>query len=229
MKQLIRDLLARRNLEIINSATAVKFLESRDVDLLLDVGANRGQFAYMMRRSGYRGHIYSFEPIRAVFDDLSSATAGDPGWQVFNVGVGKVPGKATISVARNSVFSSLKPTTDSAGAFDPASATAYEEEIEIVTLDERLRDDPARHVFLKIDTQGFEEEVLAGAAATLGRCVGLQLELPIDHFYEGVWSFEEALSFLRQQGFTPAQIRPVNFSTQDPASAVEFDCIFRRI
>ncbi|MBY0509067.1 MAG: FkbM family methyltransferase, partial [Rhodospirillaceae bacterium] len=86
----------------------------------------------------------------------------------------------------------------------------------------------AQAVFLKIDTQGYEREVLAGAGTLLKRCVGLQLELPIEHLYKDVWSFNEALAFVDNLGFVPAQIRMVNALHDDKASALEFDVIFRR-
>lgn len=70
--------------------------------------------------------------------------------------------------------------------------------------------------------------MLAGATQLLPRCVGLQLELPVEHLYENVWSFAEAVTQLDRLGFLPAQFRMVNPIHDDPASGIEFDCIFRR-
>ena len=53
------------------------------------------------------------------------------------------------------------------------------------------------------------------------------MELPVIHVYDGEWQFHEALRFMADLGFVPAQIQPVNFHGADNVSAVEFDCLFR--
>jgi len=53
------------------------------------------------------------------------------------------------------------------------------------------------------------------------------LELPVIHTYAGVWRFDEAVKFMDDAGFVPAQITPVGYHTVDTVSAVEFDCLFR--
>jgi hypothetical protein len=92
-----------------------------------------------------------------------------------------------------------------------------------------MADDPAQNVFLKIDVQGTEKAVLVGATETLKRCVGVQLELPMrTPIPKGVWSFREALDYMDGLGFVLAQNVPTNSFTDDRASAIEFDCVFRR-
>ncbi len=81
---------------------------------------------------------------------------------------------------------------------------------------------------LKIDTQGFEREVLEGAQKTLSLVKGVLLELPIVNFYEGTWSFSEALDYMVARGWLLAQVEPVGYDPQDGVSAVELDCLFRR-
>jgi hypothetical protein len=56
---------------------------------------------------------------------------------------------------------------------------------------------------------------------------GVLLELPIIHLYERTWQFHEALAFMAERGFVPAQIHPVNYHWKDQASLVEVDCLFR--
>ena len=102
------------------------------------------------------------------------------------------------------------------------------ETVQIRRLDEILRDDGAKRIFLKADVQGFEKQVLEGAAGILDRVYAIYLELPIGHLYEGSWTFAEAIRYLDDLGFTQAQFRSVNSMPNDRASAVEFDCLFRR-
>ena len=142
--------------------------------------------------------------------------------------LGAAVGEAEIHVADNSVFSSIKATTALAEQFDHRAITVRTEMVPVVPLDS-LDQIVGRTVFVKIDTQGFEQEVLLGATATLARAVGVQLELAVDHLYEGVWDLPEAVAFMTARGFALAQVRPTNPKRGDPVSALEFDCVFRRI
>lgn len=224
----VKRYLARQGMSLVQEPGLWDFLDTRKVDLVIDVGANAGQFAREIRSMGYRGRIHSFEPLAAAFAELEGHAARDPLWDVSNVGVGSRAGKLEINIARNSVFSSFRPLSGLAGKFDPDSETVETLKVPVVTLDRMLAEDKAKSIFVKIDTQGFEQEVLAGAKKSLKRAVGVQLELPVDHLYEGVWSFNEALAAMDAYGFVPAQFRTVNPRAGDRAAAVEFDAIFRR-
>ncbi|MBR1151580.1 FkbM family methyltransferase [Bradyrhizobium sp. JYMT SZCCT0428] len=103
------------------------------------------------------------------------------------------------------------------------------EEIEIDTLDNILAGIRGHsNIFCKIDTQGYEEAVLRGAENSLVRLCGLQLELPIEHLYEGTWTLAQAMAKIDSLGFVPAQIRPTSFIRGDLVSWTELDCTFRR-
>jgi FkbM family methyltransferase len=198
--------------------------------LVLDVGANGGQFGEELRACGYSGSIISFEPANVAFRELTGRTARDSNWTAHNLALGDIPGRATLNISKFSTFSSLLPQTMNANAFEENSAVSHTEEITVVRLDDICRLQDSDRPFMKIDTQGFEQKVLWGAPNTLKRLFGVLLEIPIARMYEGVWSFEEAIRFMRSVGFVPAQIRPVNFLwRQDPVSVSEFDCLFRRI
>ena len=83
------------------------------------------------------------------------------------------------------------------------------------------------NILLKIDTQGYEKQVLQGGRQTLSRMKGVLMELPIIQLYEGNWQFHEALEFMASAGIVPAQIHPVNYHSKDRVSVVEVDCLFR--
>jgi FkbM family methyltransferase len=222
-----QSLFRRFGYELTRTPGAVDFMHSRNVDLVLDVGANKGQFARGLRAQGYRGRIHSFEPVKAVYDQLAAAAAGDPLWRHANCAVGAAPGSADINVSNYTVYSSIRATTDLGTAFSRNTAVVRVETVPVIRLDQNV-DESARAIFLKIDTQGFEREVLEGAVGLLDRCVGLQLELPVEHLYQDVWSFHEALAYVDNLGFAPAQVRMVNALHDDRVSGIEFDCIFRR-
>jgi FkbM family methyltransferase len=209
------------------SKIRAEFLNSRQIDLVIDVGANKGQYAKEIRKAGYKGRIISFEPVTGIFNHLSAVSRNDNLWDVRKSGVGASEGTANINISYNSVYSSFLEQTDMAAAFSKKSAVVLTETVPVIALDD-MDFGAAQSIFLKIDTQGYEKEVLAGAKKLLNKCQGIQLELPVEHLYAGVWSFTEAVTYMDQAGFVPAQFQTVNPIHDDPCSAIEFDCIFRR-
>ncbi len=230
MKEIVKRTLKRFDIDISRSGfrkTIDDYIANRNIDLVFDVGANVGQFATSLRGKGYTGQIESFEPVASVFNTLAEAARSDPRWNVHNLALGTEPGKATINISDSSVFSSLLPTTNAATAFAETAASRRTEEIEVSTLDHFASLMAGANTLLKIDTQGFEKQVLLGAKSTLSSIKGVLMELPIIQLYEGNWQFHEAIAFMAEAGFVPAQIHPVNFHWIDEVSLVEVDCLFR--
>jgi FkbM family methyltransferase len=183
-----------------------------------------------LRADGYSGSIVSFEPASEPFRELLFRAERDKKWEAHRIALGEVSGRANLNVSMSDTFNSLLPQTRNAFAFEQQSAVLRLEEIEIVCLDEVCNLQASDRAFLKIDTQGFEKNVLSGGLNTLEAVQGILLEIPIVRMYENVWSFEEAVEFMKSVGFVPSQIDPVNFLwRQDPVSVSEFDCLFRRI
>lgn len=236
MSHSVRDLIrtwARRSrgLEILKIPNLGTFLDHRRCDLVIDVGANVGQFGEGLRKLDYRGRILSFEPVDDCFRHLAARAARDGAWDVRNVALGAHPHQTEINVSSQPVFSSIRELSAVGTQFGEAAQVVRKQVVQVSTLDIEIQDVATERPFLKIDTQGFEKEVLRGAEETLKKCVGVQLELPVDNLYVDVWSFSESICFMEKLGFTPAQMLPVGqrWALKDPVSAVEFDCVFRRI
>lgn len=181
-----------------------RLFQTHGISLVLDVGANTGQYARGLRRSGYRGRIVSFEPVRSAFQRLQRAAAGDPRWQVENLALGRRDGRATIHVSGDSRASSmlqmLPAHREIAGYFD----TVGRESVEMRRLDSvfgrYVR--PGDRVLLKLDVQGLEPQVLAGARASLARIAGIQIELSLAPLYQGELGIVPMLSRLQRAGFS---------------------------
>jgi FkbM family methyltransferase len=228
MKALVRGVVRKLGYDVSRRTPGlVDFLQHRGVRTVVDVGANEGQFGLWLRARGYAGRIISFEPTSVAFKMLRIRAARDANWQVHQLALGAESGDATINVSGYSEFSSLQEVTSAATRFDPRSATAHQEQITLSRFDDLLLEDLPR-TLLKIDTQGFEKQVLAGAARSLSSLCAIQLELPIVHFYKDSWQIGAALEFMREKGFVLSQIQPVNFSSHDPVSLVEVDALFRK-
>jgi FkbM family methyltransferase len=202
------------------------FIETRKIDVVIDVGAHTGEFGLLLRTGGYRGRIISFEPVKASFAELSAKARGDRGWEVRRCAVGRSSGQGSIQVSELSIFSSILPLSEVATLHDSRMTIDHAESVPVVTLDETLAG-VAGNVLLKVDTQGYERQVLDGGRETLRWCLGVLMELPAIHIYSGDWEFHEALAYMHRAGFILAQAQPVNYHTKDRASAVDFDCLFR--
>lgn len=197
--------LARRGFEIRRHSASRRqaVLAKHQVDLVFDVGAADGGYGTSLRTFGYAGRIVSFEPLTTSYERLRANTEDDPQWTVRNLALGSEPGEATIHVASNDNSSSLLPMLDAHRAAAPSIDYVAEQTVTVARLDDiaEVEARSARHPFLKIDTQGFEREVLAGGKETVARCVGLQLELSFVQLYDGGMLVDEAIGWAYEQGF----------------------------
>ena len=118
--------------------------------------------------------------------------------------VGAAPGRSTINVSSNSYSSSLRTMTADHLAADPASAVIGTQDVEVVTVVDLVQSqglDP-RRALLKIDTQGFEAEVVAGAGDLLDSFAAVQLELSFVRLYEGQALFDDLVASMQGHGLS---------------------------
>lgn len=201
------------------------------VDRVLDVGANLGQFRDLLRaKVGFQGPILSFEPVSAYAQVLDDRARFDPDWRVYPFALGSRSGEATINLMSSPGLPSLlRPDLEAMHALlpRPDATVIGTERITIRRLDDVLSktDDGIgkSRTFLKLDTQGYDLEVLKGATLSLRAIAALQTELSVLPIYQGMPDYRTVLDFVVAQGFDISGIFPV---TEDHAlRAIEFDCI----
>lgn len=173
------------------------------ISTILDVGANTGQYASLTRRLGYKGRIISFEPIQSAYAQLMQNSANDNEWSCVNYALGSEPGTSIIHISKNSYSSSLLDILPSHLEFDNNSAYIDEQEIEIKTLDSVFNQlfKKGENYLLKIDTQGFEMNVLKGSRQSLSKIAFIQLEMSVEPLYTNETLFYEMYSYLINAGF----------------------------
>lgn len=179
------------------------FLRKHGVTQVIDVGANCGQYSQEIRDHGFQGTIYAFEPLSSAFTHLAQRAKGDDQWVAVQAAVGDQEGTATINIASNSESSSLLPMHENHVRAAEYSRYVGTEEVKVVTLDGFLagKIKPEDRVFLKIDAQGFTNQVLAGAATIMPNVVGLFLELSCVQLYEGEPLAGEVIRRFEELGF----------------------------
>ena len=215
-----------------DSAQFMRQLNSHGINLVLDVGANVGQFGRKnLRDAGYRGRIVSFEPLNTAWKSLSVESARDPLWTVApRMAIGSEGGEIDINVAQNSVSSSVLDMLPDHRKFAPQSAYVAVESVPIRRLDEVAHQYffPDSKVFLKIDTQGFEDFVLQGADGILDSIVGIQLELSLIPLYSGQQLYDEMIQRMKNAGFDLWGISSA-FVDVDSGRTLQVDATFFRM
>lgn len=208
----------------------VRFLSQLDIDVVFDVGANNGQYARQIQSDGYRKRIVSFEPLTSAFAKLRANARGNRQWQIANIALGDDDTTDHINISGNSQSSSLLSISPQLTDAAPGLAYIATEEIEVRRVDSVIDDycNSSNRLFLKLDVQGYETHVLRGAAQSLDRFLGVQLEMSTAPLYDGEGSFIETIQFMSDQGFELASLANV---WADPRTMrlMQIDGIFLRL
>ena len=208
----------------------MKLLDTYSIDTVLDIGANDGQYVRWMRDYlGFRGKAVSFEPLSSAFKLLKASAEGDPEWDAFNVGLGDTEGTQEIHIAANSQSSSLLDMLPTHLKSAPESEYIGTETIEVKRLDSVFEDlcGTDGNVYMKIDTQGFEANVLRGAEKSLPHIDTVQMEMSLVPLYDGEMLYIEMCTWMSEMGYDLVGLE-TGFSDRGTGQLLQFDGIFHR-
>lgn len=210
--------------DIDQQCRTIDEIRRRNIDVVLDVGANKGFYSKHLRLIGFTGEILSFEPDPETFAHLRERAAGDPKWRVFNCALGDTAGEMdfhVINTGGETVLSS---------AFKPLGEglDMTIKKVPVRTVEEVLRTEgvPASaRIFMKMDTQGYDLMVFQGAAG-VGAIELIQSEISVVPLYEGMPHYTESLLRYEQGGFELIDLFLVN---RTPSGGVlEYDALMAR-
>jgi len=232
IKKLSRSLgidLKRYNIQTSEAAKMQRLLAYHNIDLVFDVGANIGQYAKSLRDLGYSGRIVSFEPLSSAYSQLKAASKKDPLWEIApQTAIGNQEGEIIINIAGNSYSSSALPMLDAHLESAPESAYSGSETVKLSRLDTLAKDyikSETKSIFLKIDVQGLEKQVIEGATAILPSIKGIKLELSLVPLYEGQVMFKEMIDIIEKLGYELYGIEP-GFTAEKTGRMLQMDGIF---
>lgn len=180
------------------------FLNNNSINLVLDIGANSGQYALSLRRFGYKKKIISFEPGLDAYLKLIKNAKNDTKWNIYEkVGLGNKRNKIKLNISKNSVSSSYKNIKKLHLINQPNSKYIKTEQTKIIKLDDVFSKfyKKNENIMLKIDTQGYEWEVLQGSKKSLRKINAIQLELSFEDLYQDQNNWLNILKFLENNNF----------------------------
>jgi FkbM family methyltransferase len=209
----------------------MEILTRLNINCVVDVGANEGQYGESLRDFGYQGRIASFEPVSTTYDRLAERSKTDPNWRAYRSALGAANQSLDISVMGGDQFSSLLPMNSYGhNQFDEQAVVIRTEQVEVARLDSKILeiteglDEP--RIYLKMDTQGYDLQVLEGASGCLAQILGLQSEIALQPIYEGMPDYLTSLAKFNSSGFTITSLVPV--SRDRHMRVIEFDCMMVR-
>ena len=199
-------------------------------NVLLDIGANTGQFASEIRQKGYGGKIISFEPLVNARKKLIDNASKDKNWIVHEqVALGDHNGFVDINISKNSVSSSILPMLSSHSDAEGNSVYIGSERTPIITLDS-VADaylNNSSNCFIKIDTQGYEWQVLDGAINTIKKSKGVLCELSLVPLYEGQYLWKKIIERFENEGFVLWSMQKA-FTDKRNGRTLQIDAVFLR-
>lgn len=237
MKGMLKEALRSRGLVLKKlpidnlEETLRQLFAALRINCVIDAGAHFGEYGQRLREIGYTGRIVSFEPVRASYERLCETAKGDPAWMCFNLALGSSSKDLEINVPGYSVFASFLGSTKYCNEqFGEESTAGIKETVKVVTLDslfnQAISGLNGPRVYLKLDTQGYDLEVIKGAPVSMPSILGLQSEVSVKPIYEGMPNWIDAIGACKSLGYEVTGLYPVNRDKN--MFVIEFDCVMHR-
>jgi FkbM family methyltransferase len=213
------------------NARLLNLFTKRKIDLVIDVGACTGGYGASVRELGYKGQIVSFEPIPSSYEKLQAISSDDPFWKCAPpMALGDSDGEIEINISNRISSSSIMGMLDSHLAIAPDSKFVDKITVPIYKLDtivDSYLENNLNEILLKIDVQGFESQVLAGASSTLEKVKIVQLECSLIPLYNGQELLKDLLIKMDSLGFELFDIIPVVVDDSS-SKLIQVDAFFEK-
>jgi FkbM family methyltransferase len=206
----------------------LQLIRTHAITTVVDIGANVGQYGLLLRELGYTNRIISYEPLPDAFERLSATARADGSWAVSQKAAGSVRGKVVMQISKNSVSSSILEMSQRHVEAAPHSHVVREIEVDCVSLDEILGDLRGESLMLKIDTQGYERNILAGSLSAIKSVSLIEIEISFVELYYGQALFREIDAFMIESGFKLSSLEE-GFFDESTGELLQCDAIYSRL
>jgi FkbM family methyltransferase len=202
-------------------------LRALDFDLLLDAGANKGQFTLMTTHVHPTVPVHAYEPHPGEAKTFRVIHRRNPKVVLHELALGESEGSADLIISKRTDSSSLLPAAKTLSELfsgtEPSGETCA---VRVSQLDAfALHWQSARKALLKIDVQGYELQVLQGARQALKHCAYVYVESSDIVLYEGQALFDEVKGFLEGEGF---QLKSRSHEDIIDGRLIQADYLFER-
>jgi FkbM family methyltransferase len=195
---------------------------------IIDIGANRGQFALIARNYYPNANIISFEPLEEPAKTFRHIFNSDSNTLLYENALGPIHKKMEIHISKQDDSSSLLPISGLQNDIFPGTAEKETRTVEVKTLDEILSVDSIKQpALLKVDVQGFEIDVLKGCESLLPLFEYIYVECSFVELYVGQSLAHEIISFLRAFKFALTGIYNLSYSKQ--GFPIQGDFLFKNM
>jgi FkbM family methyltransferase len=200
-------------------------LQGFDFDFIVDIGANRGQFALISRKVFPQAKIYSFEPLAEPIQIFKKIFDHDSNVTLYPYAIGKKKTTATIHITKDDDSSSMLPITKTQSDMFPGATEKETRQVMVYPLSELI--DPASipsASLLKIDVQGYELDVLQGCEDILQKFSHLYIECSFIELYEGQALAHQIIAWLDERNFVLSSVHNLYYGKN--GLAVQGDFLF---
>ncbi len=198
-----------------------------DCRTVIDIGANRGQFALTARHCFPAARIYSFEPLPVPAAKYRQIFSHDPLVKLHELAIGDESGDATIHISAADDSSSLLPITPLQSELFSGTEEVGTATIHVARLEDAIsRDEVLAPAMLKIDVQGYELTTLKGCVCLLDVFEFVYVECSFIELYQGQAMVDEVYDFLRHHGWSLEGIYGMRYETD--GRAIQADFLFKR-
>lgn len=205
-----------------------KLFKMYDIDLVVDVGGNIGQYASFIRNKvSYKGKIITVEPMPFAATELKQKFKGDKNWSLEQCAISNEETTAEFNILKGHQMSSLStPTSDSSDAMVGLQEIVEKITVKVKTLDAIFGEHPfakeSKNIYLKLDIQGHELAAMEGCKHSLNKIVALQAEFNVISIYENSIKYYVLMKEMEDRGYILSFVPAHNYRFFP--DMVDFDC-----
>ncbi len=202
-------------------------LQALYFDLIVDIGANRGQFALIARKTYPKAKILSFEPLEEPSKIFKKIFSHDPNVTLYPYAIGRQQTTATIHVTKDDDSSSMLPISKIQSDMFPGASEKETRQVLVSPLSQLISSASIPlAALLKIDVQGFELEVLQGCEDILQKFSHLYVECSFMELYEGQSLAYQIIAWLEKRDFMLIGVHNMFYGKH--GTAIQGDFLFAR-
>jgi FkbM family methyltransferase len=208
---MIQNLIRKFGYEINNIENQEKrkadkwaWLQNLDIETVLDIGANSGQFAEFIIKIFPKTSLYAFEPLESEYSRMNLNLGKNPRFKAFNIGLGDINGSMDFFISSSSPSSSLLPMEAIHKKLYPKTAEQTKCVVKISRLDDFVNEFnlPIKpNLLIKMDVQGAENKVIEGGKGTFRQAQVVISEVNYFSLYKGQPLFKDIIDLLTELDF----------------------------